>query len=648
MLGKHNNLGAYLEDTGEVRVKVANFEELAKEANAIEDFLSTFTPDPAFMYLHVIAMGAGEYYGCNKNGDYFPEKSLIMYHHTFEQNAKIFKQHNNKPNSPDYGKVAKSWYNPTMHRVELILAVDKSKAPDIVERIERGEHPELSMGCKVPHDVCSICGNKAAKKPEYCDHIRYENKKVYSDGRQVFMRNLQPTFFDISFVWNRADKIALTIRKVASELGSLDHVFDIEDDFEKEASINKEVPADAVVKVLNQGMFNKMESLENAEPDLPPAMLDRMATKHTLADILTSFMRHMIPMKPREAARIIIIQNGMPLSHYDDVLSGILSARRDIPYELGNYQPEIGGMLDGFMPQRSSYGPFVVRRILSLGGRKLASEKTANDDIFTSPIHDAPYYDPAYATELNHYKYNYSSVPVMYSPEEYRRRQYELTHRPALRKPLNPFAVGLMLGAMYASYRGVGGLKKAVDTLVSDKVVAGAGLATLAAVGAMRGNHKEASLMENKLVTHLALPFVGAHLAAAHYRNKYMRGEELNGVQRFVAENPDYLSIAAPFAMHFGSKKYNNLVGDVASKVASVDERTKLADFADNLSQAALTGIIFRGRGLSGASNIADQAVDGAIMRHAISSVGKTTQPDIHASGKRIYYAPTPNGDKQV
>ena len=142
MLGKNNDLGAYLEDTGEVRVKLANI-------NEIEQFVSNFTPDPLFMYLHVIAMGAGEFYGCNKNGDYFPEKSLIMYHHTFEQNAKIFKEHNNKPTSPNYGNVVKSWYNPTMHRVELLLAVDKAKAPDIVAKMERGEHPEVSMGCFV-------------------------------------------------------------------------------------------------------------------------------------------------------------------------------------------------------------------------------------------------------------------------------------------------------------------------------------------------------------------------------------------------------------------------------------------------------------------------------------------------------------------
>lgn len=605
MLGKNHNLGAYLEDTHEARVKVANFDELSKESNDIEAFLKTFTPDPAFMYLQVIAMGAGEYYGCNKNGDYFPEKSLIMYHHTFEQNAKIFKEHNNKSDSPDYGRVSKSWYNPTMHRVELILAVDKAKAPDIVARIEAGEKPELSMGCKIPHDVCSICGNKAAKKNEYCDHIKYELKRVFDDGRQVSMINLQPTFFDISFVFRRADKIAFTLRKVASDIGSLEHVFDIE---EKTASITKQVPGEAFIKVLNSGMYNMLPKLEASEPDLPPAMLDRLALKHSLPDILTSFLHSLVPMKPAEVTRIIIIQNGLPTSSFNDVLGGVLSAKRNEPMIPGVEHKDIMSMLEPYLQSRSSYGPLMIKRVLHLGHSKTASDS----DIFQQRTNDAQYYKPVYENELTHYKYNYSTIPVQYSPEEYQQRRQELSNR-SMRKPMNPFTLGLMLGAMYASYRGVTGLKSVVDTMSSNKGVLTAGALALAAVGAARGE-KRASVLDSKFTTHFALPFIGAHLASAHYRNKYMRGEELNGLQKFVAENPDYISIAAPFAAHFGAKHYSSYV----NKVASQD---KLADFADTLSQAALTGIIFRGRGMSGLGNVADQAVDTALMGHVVKTI---------------------------
>lgn len=299
-------------------------------------------------------------------------------------------------------------------------------------------------------------------------------------------------------------------------------------------------------------------------------------------------------------------------------------------------------MLEPFLSQRSSYGPLVVRRVLALG-----LPKHAGDEAFTSPYRDAPYYDPAFANELNHYKYKYSTIPVMYSPEEYQRKQYDMAHRPQLRKPMNPFALGLMLGAMYASYRGVSGLKSVVDTMTSNKGIIGAGALALAAVGASRGDRpeKRASLLDNKLVTHWVAPFIGAHLASAHYRNKYMRGEDLNGIQRFVAENPDYLSVAAPFAMHFAAGKYNGFVNKVASQ-------EKLADFADTLSQAALTGIIFRGRGMSGVGNVADQAIDATVMRQAVKNIAPkspTTQNnERELDTKQNYQRPFPVQSKQV
>lgn len=148
MLGKKYSLGATFESTGEQRVKLANFDELREQSKDIAAFLDAdFRPDPRYMYLHVIAMGAGEYYGCNINGDYFPEHDLINRHKTFETTAKVFREHDNKPTSPSYGTVVFAWYNMKMHRVELILAIDKIKGKEFVDRQERGEQLEVSMGC---------------------------------------------------------------------------------------------------------------------------------------------------------------------------------------------------------------------------------------------------------------------------------------------------------------------------------------------------------------------------------------------------------------------------------------------------------------------------------------------------------------------
>lgn len=189
-----------------------------KQANSdLKDFIETLKPDPKYLYLHIIALGSGEYYGPNTNGDYFPEDGLVKYHHTFKEIAKHFKHHDNKDTSPSYGHVPFSTYNPIMRRVELVIAVDKEKAPDLVEKVERGERLAYSMSCRIPWDQCSICGNRSSKKPEYCDHIKNHLMEVMPDGRQVYMVNPEPVFFDISYVLRPADKTAMLLRKVAVE-----------------------------------------------------------------------------------------------------------------------------------------------------------------------------------------------------------------------------------------------------------------------------------------------------------------------------------------------------------------------------------------------------------------------------------------------
>ena len=595
MLGKDLEFDPVDELTGEPRVKLANF-------NEIQQFAGSLKPDPRFIYLHVIAMGAGEYYGCNKNGDYFPERALKMYHHTFEQNAKVFKEHRNKPGDPDYGHVPKSWYNPEMHRVELVLAVDREKDPETVVRIERGELPEVSMGCKVPHDVCSICGNKASKKSDYCEHISSNLKRVYPDGRQAFMLNLQPTFFDISFVRRRADKIAFTLRKIAGQyVTSLEHVHDVED---KIASIEKTVPADAVVKLLNKGLMNELPRLEAQEKDLPAAMLDRMAARHSLKDILFSFLTNMVPMKPTEFTRIIIVKNGLPLSSFNDVLGGLMSGKHGV-FDPGEAQPEISDMLSPYLENRSSFGPHVFNRLMNKTASSM-SEAAMNDLLLSSPQYrylypDAEYYRPIHQSTIPVQQHSYASIPVQYAPEEYMARKQ---NRAALREPASPWTVGLMLAALYAGYRGIGAAQAAGKFLSTPqgKITAGVGAAAL--VSAMRPREKTAGAFVNKVV----LPFVGAHLLSAHYRRKYYGGEELNGIEKTIAENPDYLSVAAPVALHYLGKKFNKTASELDS------EQIKLADASDLLVNSAIQGIIFRGRGLSALSNSADMALDNVLL----------------------------------
>jgi len=1070
MLGKKYSLGSTFESTGEQRIKLANFDELKSQGADIASFLESFKPNPGFTYLHVIAMGAGEYYGCNVNGDYFPEKDLIARHHTFVEQAKVFKEHDNKPTSPSFGNVVFSWYNPKMHRVELILALDKIKGEEFIRRQDAGEQLEVSMGCfpagtlitmadgsqkpietvapgervrthrgrprkvvtamthyytdkvytfnisgqsetltatkehpilirrysdfiesgegqcpvcgkhvrqvythvlrkqdnlhkvylaeqnekkydyieqwveasevklgdyvvtpiykqdsqfksigsrdislarllgyflaegsyvknakgkyraiqfnfadteveyhqevlscladmsakkptyqireskhvacislydkdlaelfynyigeyshskhlsteifnwpqelqlaflgaymdgdgswnkihkalcsstisktlrydieqlaalcgiktttynykgkhhqiyvtkiardglhklnrystkiandkctwtsaflaqtfihkdaivrkivgikitetknlpvynlsveedesfvaenvavhncRVRFDVCSICGNKATAKNPYCEHIKYHKREVYPDGKQAYMINVNPTFFDISIVRRRADKIAYVLNKVASinSAASLmgknaelfehlsseletsliplaptpdEAIFAIpdNDDMQKiAATLNdreeqeklamvKRIKAQAV-RVLQKGIEEALPALERVEPDLPVALLDRMARRHSIEDILHSFFLNAIPMKPKEFTRIIIVQNGIPLEQFNNVLAGVRAARPANQISQGHYQKEIGSLLEKFLIDRSSFLPAVMHRM-----DKVKTSAALNMNV---PM---AYYDlnpnlnfghvrrPAPYTEINQsidaipvYRNSYAQTPVMMSPVQVEEQKL----RPKLKEPhMGPVKTGLTLGALYAAYKTHG----ALDTILKDPKNM-ALVALLAGLVAQKLDSRKPGGQENGRVKtagfvksfggKIALPFVGVHLLAGHYRNQYNHGKDLNFAERYVAENPDMLSLIAPVAINYALKKHAaiELPDDIDYDIPEEDVE-KIAEFSDKVSDfanAAVPGIILRGRRHSILSSIVDQAIDQKIINQFTSS----------------------------
>jgi hypothetical protein len=222
---------------------------LTKEAAAaeIDDFVKAIQPREGFFYLHINAMGAGEWYGSNRNGDYFPESQLIKWHKTFETSpAHVFRHHVNKDPAIAIGKVIFSYYNPRMHRVELVAEVDKTKASAEYSRIMAGDFPMTSMACHTPFDVCSVCGNKATSRSMYCEHLNNHLNELLPDGRKVMSLNVGPLkFFDISIVIRPADVTSSVLQKVASDVSAIGSVEQAEMDgvqFEgrvKSASLKK-------------------------------------------------------------------------------------------------------------------------------------------------------------------------------------------------------------------------------------------------------------------------------------------------------------------------------------------------------------------------------------------------------------------------
>jgi hypothetical protein len=187
--------------------------------------------EPGDIPIHLLAMGATEFYGPNRNGDGFKKAMLEEYHPTFVKHARYYYNHANKDPLKSYGYVKSSAYHPSMHRVELLVCLNGTKeaaarnrgfvAEKDLDDLENGRDIPVSMAIKVPYDVCSGCGNRAKTREEYCTGrtCKYggllENiSKVASDGHILHADNTEGTFFDISRVWRPADRIAYVFGRI--------------------------------------------------------------------------------------------------------------------------------------------------------------------------------------------------------------------------------------------------------------------------------------------------------------------------------------------------------------------------------------------------------------------------------------------------
>lgn len=201
----------------------------------IRKFIQTLKPEDRERnaYVLVNALGAGEFFGPNINSDYFPWDALAHegddYGYKTFYNAHAFQHHANKDPARAFGQPVVSVLHPRMKRVELIIKLDRAAAraqgaDGIITRIDNGEFPDVSMGCKVPYDVCSICGHRSKTRNDYCQHMRppeelrgvYGPNKILPDGRKIYVINTLPRFFDISFVFIGADKTAKVMAKLAA------------------------------------------------------------------------------------------------------------------------------------------------------------------------------------------------------------------------------------------------------------------------------------------------------------------------------------------------------------------------------------------------------------------------------------------------
>jgi len=412
------------DDYGQHFIPVNNLYQMNKTAS------NSFSPDlmkiilnmkrnPLRYYVVINAVGDMTW-GCNRNGDGFTEEGLShkstrsdigtpedFGFATFTYHSRLYRNHVNRMSDKSFGEVVFSHWNPILHRVELIVAIDINTGKDMIDDLEKGLQMAVSMGCRVRYDRCSICGNKAATRAKYCIHLRDHMREIVSRdqaarwsketgktilvGSQVFAYNDCPKFFDISKVYVGADRTAYVLGKAASDknimysadiaesMGVTDEMFDKiatnkiavvkkigEIDKEIGGPISSDDSDGVMVKsdemtAIRKALDEKMNTTIAAELRIPNNMLDSMASSIPLESIFSTLFGLGIHPKPPEVQRIVLVRIGMKPMADELEDQGIVFDHNDLPEPMlidiseNDFNNSLGRALTPFLEERSCF-----------------------------------------------------------------------------------------------------------------------------------------------------------------------------------------------------------------------------------------------------------------------------------------------------
>lgn len=165
---------------GHERTKTANI------AGPVQAFIDKLEPAPGVTYALVSAMSYSEYFGPNSNTDWYGHNKHLNFNGLLHQwpefgrepeldaikgrnwphgypcfyAATAYAHHRNTdPKSLGFGDVVFVYANPHMKRIELVIRIFNDEAEkkghrSIIDRIERNERVDVSMGAKIPFDAC--------------------------------------------------------------------------------------------------------------------------------------------------------------------------------------------------------------------------------------------------------------------------------------------------------------------------------------------------------------------------------------------------------------------------------------------------------------------------------------------------------------
>lgn len=406
-----DSVGRHFAEAIDITPRGGGLEKIAGEMHPeVVRYMRELRPDPAYQYVLMTPMGAFEYWGMNVNGDVFPEISLAFDMHsddpvrvmkaleerwllpfgkrvppgnyrefgykTFDD-AKRYLHHVNKNPDIAYGDIVLSVWNPSMRRVEVISRHDREKAKrvgaeEVICDIDEGKPRQISMGCKVPFDVCTKCGHISRTPRDYCDHLRSGMGSINPDGTINGAVNFFPRFFDLSDVFVPAAKESGVLRKVAHIIGSLPG--------EKKAATAKK--AEIKKQVLPNAGHEAVQQCQDAEADIPRSRL----IQGDMSKLLTTLAGLGIILKPREFQQASLHRMG--LGRYSDELdskgmvfrigSGEGSPRSH--FSPSDFSPSLARMLSDLIPGRSAFMPHLPRRVIRITVIKHAPKSVEHRD----------------------------------------------------------------------------------------------------------------------------------------------------------------------------------------------------------------------------------------------------------------------------
>ena len=182
--------------------------------------------DPEYVYVVVRALSANR---PNSNGDCFPHEELVRLDPILHRpvyasfvGKGVYVNHTHT-DDPRYAKgiILDSRYvqGSDDNYVELLLGIDRKKDPVFSRDVERGLINKFSMGASVQFTRCSVCGNEARRKEEFCPCIAQSKMREVkgADGEKKLAYELcyGVTFNELSAVSDPADETAQTLAKIA-------------------------------------------------------------------------------------------------------------------------------------------------------------------------------------------------------------------------------------------------------------------------------------------------------------------------------------------------------------------------------------------------------------------------------------------------